>query len=323
MHLTRTLLTLAAVAAGALAPAQRGGGGLPEKEALLDAVVKANMELRCRGVRKIVVRFEKDGRAVSREFREVVIRDRQKSRTEYIGDDSIAGQIAVDDGKNRYHYFPKENVIHRSPSLQHQNSERLELMMKERRKEYTIGLSEGGRVAEYSTYLLTLKSSRGFTHKLWVDKGGKAILRRDFEGPDKNRGSSYEFESFEYRRRVDEDNFEIRKQGARVLGPEDRLALAAKKVEYTPYAVSGDSKFKLYESGTFEAGGDKVRILRSVYGDGKVVVTLHQFRGSLDPDKLKGRGGRVHFWRADGYNFVLVGDLPASELERLARLVRR
>jgi outer membrane lipoprotein-sorting protein len=321
MRFLRTLLLPGLSVLGAVS-----FGQVPEKEALLDAVVKANMELRCKGIRKVVIRFEKDGRAASRQFREVVVRDGLKARTEYTGDDELAGQIAVDDGKNRYHYFPKENVIHRSPSLQHQNSERLELMMRDRRKDYTVTVAEGGRVADLTTYLLTLKSSRGFTHKIWVDKRGKAILRRDFEGPDKNRGSSYEFESFEYRRRIDDENFEIRKPGARVLGPDDRLALAARKVEYTPYAISGDPKFKLFEAGTFEAPGGDTKVLRSVYGDGKLMFTLHQFRGSLEPDRLRGRGGdrvRVHFWREDGYNFVLVGDLPATELERLARLVRR
>jgi outer membrane lipoprotein-sorting protein len=321
MTTARLLALLAAIGAGAHSLAQ----GLPDKDALLDAVVRANQDLKFKGIRTVVFRFERDGRAATRKFVEVIVRDGEKVRTEYTGDEQLAGQIAVDDGKNRWHYLPKENVINRSPSLQHQSSERLEMLMQERRKEYAITVAEGGRIAEKSTYLITLKSERGFTHKIWVEKERKAILRRDFQGPYPDRGSSYEFESFDYRRRIDSDNFRIEKPGARVLGPEDRLALAAKKIEYAPYAIS-DPKFLLYDSATYEATSEKVKVLRSIYGDGKLVVTLHQFRGSIDPDRFKRREDtrtRLHVWKEDGYNFVLVGDLPASELERLARLVRR
>ncbi len=326
MNPTRALLVFAFFAASGLSFAQRGGPPLPDQNTLLEEVVKANLGLKCKGIRVVTLRYVRDGKASSRKFREVIVMDGAKIRTEYTGDDQLAGQIAVDDGKNRLHYLPKENVINKSPSLQHQNTARLEMLMSEKRKEYTISVADGGKVGEYFTYAITLKSPRGFTHKLWVEKRRKAILKRDFQGPDANRGTSFEFESFDYRDRIDSDEFKIRKPGATVLEPIDRLALAAKKVEYSSYAISGDAKFILYEVGTFEAGSEKVRVLRSTYGDGKIVVTLHQFRGTIDPNRLGGREAvrtRTHVWKEDGYNFVLVGDLPASELERLAKLVRR
>ncbi len=326
MTAPRTLVVLALVAASGLTLAQRGGSPLPDQTTLLDAVIKANLSLKCRGIRVVTFKFERDGKGSTRQFKEWIVMDGEKIRTEYTGDERLAGQIAVDNGKDRLHYLPKENVINKSPSLQHQNSGRLEMLMGEKRKEYTITVAEGGKVCEYSTFLITLKSTRGFTHRIWVDKRGKAILKRDFVGPDPNRGTSFEFERFDYRDRIDSGEFKIMKPGATVLEPIDRLALAAKKVEYSSYAISGDPNFKLYEAGSFEAGSEKVMVLRSIYGDGKTVVTLHQFRGAIDPERLKGREAvrtRFHNWKEDGYNFVLVGDLPASELERLAKLVRR
>jgi outer membrane lipoprotein-sorting protein len=321
----RALLVLALVATSGLSLAQRARTPL-DQEGLLEAVLKANLTLKGEGIRVVTIKFERDGKASIRQFKERVLMDGEKIRTEYTGDEQLAGQIAVDNGKDRLHYLPKENVINKSPSLQHQNTGRLEMLMGEKRKEYTVTVGEGGPVCQYPTFLITLKSPRGFTHKIWVDKRGKAILKREFAGPDPKRGTSFEFERFDYRNRIDADDFKIKKPGATVLEPLDRLALAAKKVEYSSYAVSGDPKFVLYEAGTFEAGSEKVKVLRSIYGDGKIVVTLHQFRGTIDPERLKGRDAvrtRVYVWKEDGYNFVLVGDLPAPELERLARLVRR
>lgn len=315
----RALPILVIASAGALC-----SGQLPEKGALLDAVLDANLTLKCKGMRVISFRFEKDGKQSVRRVKEYVVMDGEKIRTEFASDE-MKGQIAVDDGRFRFHYFPKDNVIHRSPSWQHQNASRLEVLVNDRRKDYEIDLAEGGRVGDYSTYLVTMKNQKGFTHKIWVEKRGKAILKREFQGPDPNRGTSYEYETFEYRRRIDSDEFKIVKPGASVLDPVDRLALAAKKVEYASYVIN-DSRFKLYEVGTFEATEAKIKVLRSTYGDGKTVVTLHQFRGAMDTSRWGGREpGRMltRVWKEGGYNFVLVGDVPATELERLAGLLRR
>jgi outer membrane lipoprotein-sorting protein len=315
----RVLSTLALAIAGTLC-----FGQLPEKGALLDAVLDANLKLKCKGMRVITFRFERDGKQTIKRVKEYVVMDGEKIRTEFASDE-MKGQIAVDDGRFRFHYFPKDNVIHRSPSWQHQNTSRLEVLVNDRRKDYEIAVAEGGTIYRMPTYLITMKNPKGFSHKIWVEKRGKAILKREFQGPDANRGTSYEYESFEYRRRIDSDEFKIEKPGVTVLDPTDRLALAAKKVEYAPYVIS-DARFKLYEVGTFEATEAKIKVLRSTYGDGKTVVTLHQFRGAMDTSRWGGREpGRMltRAWREGGYNFVLVGDLTASELERLAGLLRR
>ena len=320
----RSLVLVLLAASATFALGQREGSVSEWRYDLLQDVLEANGNLRCKGIRKVTFRFVRDGKPGSSTFTEVIVRDREKSRTEYTGNANFEGQIAVDDGRYRSHYFPKENVIHRGPSLQHQNSERLDMLMRERRAEYTVTVGEGGKVADHNTWLITLKHAGGREHKIWVEKGRKAILKRELSGPEKDRGMSYYFESFDYKRRVDDDEFKISKPGAKVLDPEDRLALAAKKVDYAPYTISGDAKFKLYESSSFEANGSKV--LRSTYSDGRLVVTLHQVRGSIDAERLKGRDKdrlKVHVWQRDGYNFALVGDLPAQELEQLAKLVRR
>ena len=323
--LVLTLLASGSVSGLARGREQAGGQeGQSFQDRLLQDVLDSNGRLRCKGVRHITFRMVRDGKPETRTVYENVVRDGPRSRTEYSGSDEIAGQIAVDDGKFRWHYLPKENVINKSPSLQHQNSERLDMLMRERRAEYKVTVSDGGSVAGYPTFLITLTSDRGTEHKIWVEKSRKAILKREINGPDKNRGMSYYFESFEYRRHIEGENFVINKPGATVLEPKDRLALAAKKVTYSPYAIVGDASFELYESSSFVVDGKSV--LRSTYGDGRTVVTLVQVKGPIDEQRLKGREGariNVHVWQADGYNFALVGDLPVPELERLAKLVRR
>lgn len=321
-------LVFLVVALGALtlpATAQRGGRSGPiDKDKLCDDVVRANQSIKFRGVQVITFQFSRDGKSETRKIKELVVRDGAKSRSEQIMDDDAPGSISVDDGKYRLQFDPKNNVINKSPSLQHQNSERLEMLMRDRRSEYEINVSESGKVADYPTYLIELKDKRGFQHRIWVDRRGKAILKREMNGPDPNRGVSFVFTTFRYLRSVEASEFTINKPGVKVLEPLDRLIAAAKKVEYQPYRVVGDSKFQLYESFGFSAGGDDY--LRSTYSDGRMVLSLVQVRGELDESKLRLRGQEsytIHVWKKDGYAFALIGSLTSSELERLAKLVRR
>jgi len=315
-----SLFIVLAAACAASAQSSRGNWQV-DKDRLCDDVVRVNQAVRYRGVRLVVFRFVRDGKPQSNTIKELVLRDGVKSRTEQILDDDKPGSIAVDDGRFRLHYDPKNNVINKSPSLQHQNSARLEMLMRERRGEYDISVREGDRVADYSTYLITVKDKRGFEHRLWVDRRGKAILKREVQGPEANQGVSFTFTTFRYLRSVEPSEFTIDKPGVKILEPIDRLVAAASKLELRPYRIVGDPKFQLYESFGLDRRGEKS--LRSTYGDGKVVVSLVQVQGDLDPEKLKKEGLTVHVWKKDGYAFALMGSLTASELERLAKLVRR
>ena len=192
----------------------------------------------------------------------------------------------------------------------------------------TFKVSPGGTVARRKTTMILIKEGPRFEHRLWVDNAGKAILKHEMGSPGGDRGMSWEFRWFRYRTSVDPSDFRIDIPGATTLGPEDRLEAAAKKVNMRPYRLPPNSKFALHTGIGREDKKTHRRVLSSIYGDGRVVVTLVQSSDPLDQDRLSGgRNGRsarsVYLWKLDEFSFALVGNLPRAELKRLSALVRR
>ena len=60
------------------------------------------------------------------------------------------------------------------PSVHHESEGRFETMLKSRRNDFSIQLKDGGKVADHSTLLIEMVSKDGQTHKIWVEKRGKA-----------------------------------------------------------------------------------------------------------------------------------------------------
>ena len=325
MLLRHTLVFLVVASAASVALAQRGRGGFSE-DRLLDEVVRANQNLKARGTRTVYFRFKRDGKSSSVEFTENVIRDGVRSRIETFRQGEKEASIAVDDGKFRYHYNPKANVINKYPSLQHQNSERLEVLMRENRKSFRIDVDRSEKIADQATYLITLKDDKGNEHKIWVERGRKAILRREFKWADSDNSSYWSYSSFNYLTTVSPSEFTINKPAAKVVEPLDRLRTAVSTLQFRTYRIVGDSKYQLYDASIMESkeDGNVTKFLRSTYGDGQHVLSLFQVRGDLDESKLRRREGyEVHVWKRDGYSFALIGGLTKQELERLGALVRR
>ncbi|HXH60166.1 MAG TPA: hypothetical protein VNI20_02280 [Fimbriimonadaceae bacterium] len=254
---------------------------------------------------------------------ENIVRDGEKIRTEYVGQGESAGQIAVDDGTWRLQYLPDKNEINKMPSLTRQNSERLEDLIHSVRDHFTIDIKPGKKIADYETLEITMTSDRGFEHKLWVEKRDKAILKREFRGPDQRVGMSYEFQQFKYLKTVDPSEFTINKPGAKVVEPIDRLNSAAAKYGITPYKIVGTG-FMLSDSFGFESK-DGRKGVRSTYGDGRKILTLVQVLGDIQESRLTRPGDRFNFfvWPDGDYKFALIGDFPKDELKRLSGFVRR
>ncbi|MCH8978938.1 MAG: hypothetical protein IH945_06810 [Armatimonadetes bacterium] len=328
--LRNALLAAALAALAASAAAQRPPRPNHAHAPLLEAVLRTDKVLKCHGKRVVVRRFMRDGKPQTYRYIELIRRDGPRSRIEYYSRDNedIDGQIAVEDGRIRSHYYPKDNVIHQWPSLMRQRGRWLEQILRGGQQGRTIEVKPGGKVARRDTTLILIKEGPGPEHRLWIDNEGKAILKHEMGSPGSARGMSWEFRWFRYRSSVDPDEFRIVRPGATTLGPEDRLKAAAEKVKMPPYRLPPSSNFALHTGIGREDKATGRRVLSSIYGEGRIVLTLVQSSDPLDQDRLMGgRRGRsarsVHLWKLDEFNFALVGNLPPPELKRLAALVRR
>ncbi|MCH8979602.1 MAG: hypothetical protein IH945_10235 [Armatimonadetes bacterium] len=329
MVVRKALLAAALATIAMSAAAQRSPRSAQSHAQLFDAVLKADKKLKCRGMRIVVRRFVRDGKPQTVRYAESIWRDGPRRRTEYYSRDNedIDGQIAVDDGRLRSHYRPRDNVIHQRPSLMRQRGQWLEQMLRGGQPGRTFKVSPGGTVARRETTMILIKEGPSFEHRLWVDNAGKAILKHEMGSPGGDRGMSWEFRWFRYRTSVDPSDFRIDVPGATTLGPEDRLEAAAKKVKMRAYRLPSSSNFALHTGIGRKDDATGRRVLSSIYGDGRTVVTLIQASQPLDQDRLRGgRNGRsartVFLWKLDGFSFALVGSLPPPELKRLSTLVR-
>ena len=200
--------------------------------------------------------------------------------------------------------------------------------MRDNRANYRISVKDGGQVAGYDTHLIEITGSVGSVQKLWVDKKGLGILKRDTGTNSHGQGMYYEYSRFKYLSVIDPKEFSIDKPNAKVLKPEDRLKLYAKDLGYVPYKLVAD-KFRLNGARIQESGseGSERKALVGFYADGHVFLSLMQRNGEFDVERLRrgseGRRFQVHVWEQDGYHFILMGDLPLSELKRLSKLVRQ
>lgn len=317
----RALIVSGILAASALSLSQPKP---QDAERLLADVIRANEGLKCRGLRIVTFTSVHDGKPYMRKLTESIVRDGARSRTEYSGDDDMTGEIAVDDGEFRLQYKPKENVIYRMPSFLSESSERLGALLMKKDRPLNLRVSEGGTVASLPTMLLEVEGGPGFVHRIWIEKKGKAILKREFKGPREDRGMSYEFQTFSYVRQVDPSEFVINKPGARIVGPEERLAILARQVKFEPARLYPNTGFALFDVRVFEKG--EGAFLRSSYGNGRQVLTLIQARGELSRERFGRRGEariQVFTWDAAGYRFALIGEFPLPELERISMLVRK
>lgn len=326
----KALLAAALATIAVSAVAQRTPVPTQKDKKLFDAVLKAEKDLKCRGMRIVVRRFVRDGKSQTFRHMESVRRDGRRSRTEYYSreNEDINGQIAVDDGKFRFHYYPKDNVIHQRPSFARQSGQWLEQILRGGQPGKMFEVSPGGMVARRQTTMILIKEGSNFEHRLWIDNERKAILKHEMGSPGSDRGLTWTFRRFSYVDSVDPDEFKIVVPGAKTLGPEDRLEAAAKKVKMRAYRLPASTKFALHTGIGREDDKTGRRILSSIYGDGRTVVTLIQSSKALDQARLRGgRGGRsprtVFLWNLDGLSFALVGNLPQPELKRLSALVRR
>lgn len=329
-RVAKALLAAALAAIAVSAAAQRAPRPAQSHAQLFDAVLKADKKLKCRGMRIVVRRFVRDGKPKTVRYSESIWRDGPRRRTEYYSreNEDIDGQIAVDDGRLRSHYYPKDNVIHQRPSLMRQRGQWLEQILRGGQPGRTFEVSSGGTVARRDTTLILIRGGPSFEHRLWVDNAGKAILKHEMGAPGSTRGMTWYFRWFRYRSSVDPSDFRIDVPDATTIGPEDRLKVAAEKVKMRPYRLPPGSKFALHTGIGREDGTTGRRVLSSIYGDGRVVVTLIQSSQPLDQSRLMGgRNGRsarsVFLWKLDGLSFALVGNLPPPELESLSKLVSR
>ncbi|MCH7905130.1 MAG: hypothetical protein IH944_11295 [Armatimonadetes bacterium] len=296
-----------------------------DSKQFLRDVVAASGRLKYHGHRVMNVR--------GREYREGIWRSGARFRIEYFSDDKdVDGQILVNDGTNQWHYFKKENLIHKTPAW---TDNRFRFVLDAiARPGPAPTIVAGERIAGKRTWLIVVgqPGPESAVHRLWVERRHKAVLKRETQFGDRVR-MRWEFKSFSYHSEVSPEYFVLEIEGARIVTPREILINLSAEAKLGAFELSAGSGFLMYRARRVKSGDDQIGIA-SHYSDGRRFLILSVSNKPHGPRRERTRtppsGNRPprpeinrYTWKVGSYYLLIVGSAPVDELRRLAGTVRR
>jgi outer membrane lipoprotein-sorting protein len=303
-------LVVAALVAGPLAVAQQAEQSLP---AVVRKAIAEFPKLRYTGTRTVEFKVGAD----RQRHTEQVIRSGPNVRVEFPRGSEFFGQVIVEDGKRRLHYFPDKNEVHVLPPRKEEAFFRfLQNRPRGQGRGPSISSQTGGRVAGRATELVTVNDPRGNPiQRLWIDPATGLVLRRETLDRSGSRLAFFEFTRINYRPNIDPRDFQITAK-ARVVRPEDLVRRLANQHGMVAVFLN-DPGYQL-EGGRIMRLGDDPVLLQTYVGNAR--LSLFQVRQGIDTSRLSGPRGsfQTFAWQSHGRTFVLVGEAEQAELRRLA-----
>ncbi len=251
---------------------------------------------------------------------EYVLRDGARTRVWFPNDSPYAGQVIVENLRQRKHYFPGKNEIHVGPAKREEAFGRL-LGMLEGGK-VRLSTEPGGQIAGRASTALGIKENGNLIQKLWIDQANGMILRRDLYDAVGARVGSYEFSEVEFSPRLAMSDFELDRKGAKIVTPEDEARQFAVRLGLLNVTMPDQEGFSLDSVRVLK--GARIPILQLSYSKPPNVISLFQAKGRVELPMFKRAnkaGVSAYTWFAGGNTFALVGNIGEGELKRLAGLL--
>lgn len=252
---------------------------------------------------------------------EIILADGVRRRIEFGRDSDKYGEVIVEDGKQRQHFFAATNEIHIAPKIRDEFRRRMGKMGDgPPGKGIKVSAKDGGRVAGRPTKLVSVTDDRGNPlQKMWFDPAKGVMLKRegyDFTG---RRISLMEFRKINFDVKPSDSDFTIRRAGATIVRPIDMLVRASKRTSIPALRLNA-TELQLEGVMTREFRGTQALV--SMYGSATGRVTLFVMKGPIDGGRLDraGRGpSSTHKWTYGGFSCILVGPFEKSRLEAFSR----
>lgn len=285
-------------------------------------MIEAQNRLRYSGLRVVEMRLGPDRERNT----EIVLRDGPLQRTEFTQDSPNAGQIIVENAQRRRHFFPATNEIQVLPARRDEVQSRMRVLLRQI-VDGTLRLrvEPGGEVAARRTQLAIFDDPKGNpVQRLWIDAETGMLLKRELFDPVGSRIGFFEFKRINYRPTFTPDDFEIVRKGARVVTLDDQIRIMSRRLSIPAVRIPDSDDLHLESVRPLELGTTRA-MMQSYTGD-RGRVTLYHVAGSIDPQRLRRLAGNsnlgVYSWEDSGRTLALIGDMPASDLERLSRTIR-
>ncbi|MFQ3587849.1 MAG: hypothetical protein SNJ76_09330 [Fimbriimonadaceae bacterium] len=270
-----------------------------------------------------VVEFR--ARGERRRHREFIWKDGVRQRIEFSDDSPFAGQVIVETANERQHFFPDRNTIVVGTP---RREEILGRMMGIFRRVGTDGFRverEGdGIVAGIRCEQFAIRDRDGnVLQRLWIEPRSAALLKRELFDATGSRVGLTEWVRVDFSPRFRDDDFVIRRAGARIETPQSRAREEMRRRGFLEVFLPADLGFK-FIGGRVLSGPNMPDIYMQVYMSDSSQLSFFQVRGDLDVRRMREQAGpnmRVHSWTRADRTWALLGNIPQAEMERISRRV--
>ena len=317
----RPFVLIFALALASFTIAQDQGRDLSDLPPLVRKSVLSNRTAKYSGVR--TVEFKHGPDRVSHV--EYVLKNGIKTRIEFPDDSRYKGQIIVDDGHQRLHYFPDRNEIDAEPAHIHENHPMSKMVPEGAhvRPKLTREIADGGIMAGWSTQVVTVSDPKGnVMQKMWIEPNSGVVLKRVLYDEVGTQVGYFEFTKINFNPTFAAGDFRIDRKGATVVTPVMEANRLAAKSGLSAATVPSSSGFLLQDSRIIHP--DNTDVLAQTYVGETGRFTLFQLKGDVNQTRLQRFAhGRLstYSWRRGPESFALVGDLGDDKLREIARLL--
>lgn len=289
---------------------------LPSMPPLLRLAIAQGPRLRYSGTR--VVEFRRGPDALRHE--EFVIRDGPLVRVEFPSDSSYAGQVIVENGRERRHYLPATNEIRIEPPRREEAFRRLLSQIRGLGRDCHFSVGPGDVVARRRTRQVAIADKNGnVLQRLYIDPKTGAVLQLKLYDDVGTQRGFFTFKTIDYAPRIDPSLFRIERHGAIIVTPYDTLRQLCRSDGFKFVSLAPASGARLEFCRLQKIEGRSV--LAQFYDTGRGHVSFFQVKAIVPANELRRFAHRqVRFvnWTVGDRSYVLFG--PDEDLlERLAQ----
>lgn len=288
---------------------------------ILRRALEAGPKLRYAGKR--LVEFRRGGQITRHS--ETISRSGDLLRIEFEDGTALDGQVIVENGRERRHYFPDRNEILILPPRREEVIARLKGFARRSGRSLRLSTAAGETVAGLATEQVVVADAKGnILQRLYIEpKTGTLLKRRIFDRVGAPLGG-FEFTQIDFSPRLQKNLFRLVRKGARVITPAARLEDLARRKGFLPIVLPPASGYRLEWSGVRKI--EEQDVLIQGYTSKGSKLTLFQLKQEVSRERLQRYGrGELNFayWQFRGRTFVLVGNLPSDRLVRIAGPISR